>query len=112
VANPSIAQQGDAETVLRRAVALTPDAQAWETLGTILAGRGGALAESRDCYAVAVRIEPAFLRALNNLAVILHRLGQLRAAENHYTEVLRLASDNLDTWLNFAVLRGGPRALP
>jgi tetratricopeptide (TPR) repeat protein len=105
VANPSIAQQGDIETVLRRAVALRPDAHAWQTLGTILAERG-ALAESRDCYAAAVRIEPAFLQALNNLAVVLHRLGQLRAAENHYRQVLRRAPDNLDTWLNFAVLRG------
>jgi tetratricopeptide (TPR) repeat protein len=105
VANPSIAQPVDAETALRAAVALRPDAEAWLTLGTILAERG-ALAESRDCYAAAVRIEPAFLQALNNLAVILHRLGELRAAENRYTQALRLAPDNLDTWLNFAVFQG------
>jgi tetratricopeptide (TPR) repeat protein len=105
VANPSIAQPGDAETVLRRAVALRSDAQALQTLGTILAERG-ALAESRDCYAAAVQIAPGFLPALNNLAVVLHRLGQLRAAESRYAEVLRLAPDNVDTWLNFAAFQG------
>ena len=56
--------------------------------------------------AIAVRISPSFVDALNNLAVVLQLLGERGAAEACYTEVLRLAPDNSDIKLNFAALKG------
>jgi tetratricopeptide (TPR) repeat protein len=102
VANRPLAQP-DRDPV--QSIVPAPDAQAWQTLGTILVERG-ALAEGRDCYAAAVRIEPDFLQALNNLAVVLQRLGELGAAEARYREVLRIAPENPETLLNFAALHG------
>lgn len=95
-----------AEAAARLAVRREPGcANAWETLGTILIQRG-TLAESCECYATAVRIEPTFLQALNNLAVTLDRLGQLEAAEVRYRQLLHLAPENPEIQLNFATLLG------
>src|SRR5215475_13254093 len=70
-----------AETAARLALQRDPDcASAWETLGTILIQRG-LLEESCGCYETAVRIDPNFVQALNNLAVTLDRMGQLESAE-------------------------------
>jgi Flp pilus assembly protein TadD len=97
---------GAAEAAARLAVRRRPDcADAWETLGTILVQRH-ALEESRDCYATAVRIEPTFVQALNNLAVTLDRMGQLEAAEVRYREVLHLVPESPEIQLNFATLLG------
>jgi tetratricopeptide (TPR) repeat protein len=104
-AQARLGRPAEAEAANRRAIALRPDAQAWQTLGILMVGRG-ALAEGRDCFAMAVQIEPGFFEALNNLAVALQRLGQLGAAEACYREVLRLAPENLETQLNYAALQG------
>lgn len=94
----------EAVAAARRAVRCDPDrAEAWQSLGTVLA-EGGALEESRDCFAAAIAIAPGYVPAYGNLAVVLQQLGKLRAAEACYRDVLRLAPDNLDVWLNFAAL--------
>src|SRR5215470_6858608 len=80
-------------------------ADAWDTLGTILFDRG-AIAESRDCYQRAVQIRPDFLSALNNLAVVLHNLGQFDASETYYRKALKFQSNNFEIQLNFANLLG------
>jgi tetratricopeptide (TPR) repeat protein len=95
-----------AETAARLAVRRESDCtSAWETLGTILIQRG-LLAESCECYAKAVQIEPTFLQALNNLAVTLDRLGQLEAAEARFKQALHVAPESAEIQLNFATLLG------
>jgi tetratricopeptide (TPR) repeat protein len=93
-----------AEAAARLAVRRNPDcASAWDTLGTILVQRG-ALMEGRICYENAVQIEPAFVQALNNLAVTFEHLGQVGSAEARYKEALHFAPANAEIQLNFATL--------
>jgi len=95
-----------AEAAARLALLRDPDnAAAWETLGTILVQREK-LAESCACYEKAVEIDPAFVHALNNLAVTLDRLGRHKAAVARYKQVLRLEPENLEVQLNFVTLLG------
>jgi tetratricopeptide (TPR) repeat protein len=96
----------EAEAAGRLAVAREPGgAEAWNVLGAILADRD-ALAESRDCFAAAVRIDPRSVNGINNLAVMLQRLGELGAADACYRDLLALAPGNLDIELDFAILQG------
>ena len=50
------------------------------------------------------QIEPAFVQALNNLAVTFEHLGQVGSAETRYKEALRFAPANAKIQLNFATL--------
>jgi tetratricopeptide (TPR) repeat protein len=61
--------------------------------------------ESCACYEK-VQLEPAFSEALNNLAVILNRLGRPRAAEERYKQALLFAPESVDIRLNFAAPLG------
>jgi tetratricopeptide (TPR) repeat protein len=95
-------QSVKAELVARVAVERDPDcAEAWDTLGTILADRG-ALRESRDCYQRAVRIDPVFVQSLNNLAVVSHNLGEFEGAAALYRRALKLRPDDVEIQLNYA----------
>ena len=97
-------QSIEAEAVARVAVRHDANcAEAWDTLGTILAERG-AFMESRDCYQMAVRIDPMFLQALNNLAVVFHNLGQFEHAASCYRRALNLQPQSVEIQLNFANL--------
>ncbi|HWN50777.1 MAG TPA: tetratricopeptide repeat protein [Xanthobacteraceae bacterium] len=94
----------EAEAAARLAIRRDQDcAEAWDTLGTILADRG-ALVESRDCYQTAIQIAPMFLQPLNNLGVVLHNLGQFDEAVACYRRALNLQPENLKIQLNFAKL--------
>jgi tetratricopeptide (TPR) repeat protein len=85
----------EAEAAARLAIRRDQDcAEAWDTLGTILADRG-ALVESRDCYQTAIQIAPMFLQPLNNLGVVLHNLGQFDEAVACYRRALNLQPENL-----------------
>jgi Tfp pilus assembly protein PilF len=95
-----------AEAAARLALARDPDyADAWETLGTILAQRDQHT-ESCACYERAIEIEPNSVQALNNLAVTLDRLGRPYTAVARYRQVLRLAPESPEIQLNFATLLG------
>jgi tetratricopeptide (TPR) repeat protein len=94
----------EAEAAARLAIRLDQNcAEAWDTLGTILADRG-ALMASRDCYQTAIQIAPMFLQPLNNLGVVLHNLGQFDEAVACYRRALNLQPENLKIQLNFAKL--------
>jgi Tfp pilus assembly protein PilF len=95
-------QPAEAEAAARLAVERDPDcAEAWDTLGTILADRG-ALKESCHCYRRAVRIDPVFVQSLNNLAVVLCSLGQSEGAASLYRRALKLRPENVEIQLNYA----------
>src|SRR5262249_28033612 len=96
-----------AEAAARLAIRRDPYcASSWETLGTILVQRG-TLEESCDCYATAVRIEPTFAHAINNLAVTLDRMGQLESAEERYRQGLPPGPQRAPNPPNRATLPGG-----
>src|SRR5215831_16901663 len=78
-----------AEAAARLALSRDPNyAEAWETLGTILVQRGKH-AESCACYEKAVEINPNFVQALNNLAVILDRCPNSTRAHSIAMEFIR-----------------------
>lgn len=53
----------------------------------------------------ALVLQPDYLAALNNLAVIYRKAGKLAEAEECYARAVRLQPENADVWFNFGLLR-------
>lgn len=78
-------------------------ARAWDTLGTVLA-EAMQFGESKCCYEMAISIDPEFIEARHNLAVMLQMSGCTQDAEFHYRDVIRRAPQHTGAQVNFAGL--------
>ncbi len=61
-------------------------------------------AEEAECYRQALRLNPEYSQAHNNLGILLKHRGDLLAAAEHYREALRLAPDYPEAHYNYAIL--------
>src|SRR5579862_3572541 len=90
------------EAIARRKLEEEPgSAKAWESLGSLLLKRGE-LEESSHCFEGALRIDPTYLAALNNLTAVCYRQGRLADAEAPYRAALAAEPDNHLIQLNLA----------
>jgi len=89
----------EAETVLRRAVAVR-DAAAEFNLGTVL-DRQDRWDEARARYERALAINPFHTRAMNNLAAGLDRRGQTAAAMVLFERAIAIAPDAAQFYVNY-----------
>jgi Flp pilus assembly protein TadD len=60
--------------------------------------------KAKKHYRAALRVNPDYAEAHNNLAVLLHGEGDLVGAETHYATALRLRPRDPETNYNFALL--------
>ena len=110
----------DSETLYRRTLARTPDADlAHNNLGLLLF-RAGESEEAIKHFERALQIRPGSAHAHNNLANAYRVTGRPRQAAEHYEISLKLDPGNANTWNNLALLtatcadpsvRNGPRAV-
>ena len=94
----------EAKTHVEKALSLYPDsAQALLTQGDIL---GFMKMNSRaiDSYQKALRIDPSFQPALNNLALLYRKMGHLDAAKHYFEILLKLAPHLTSTRINLGSL--------
>jgi tetratricopeptide (TPR) repeat protein len=89
----------EAETNLRRAVALGDDATGYYNLGVVMEEQGRAR-EAEDCYRRALAVEPTHASANNNLAAVLAEAGRLAEAQEHWAMVLRFNPEHADAHAN------------
>lgn len=102
-------QSGDtarAETLYRQILANHPDlVEALYLLGTLLAQRGD-YPDALPLLLKATRLNPRHSRALNNLGITQHKLGQLNRSTEHYQAALALDPDYAEARSNLGdVLR-------
>lgn len=94
----------EAETCLRRVIALTPRyAAAHYCLGTVLREQDR-LEEAVDSYNYSLQLHPGNAEAHNNLGVILHDLDRCPEAEAHYRQALQLRPDYAAAYRNLGLL--------
>ena len=80
-------------------------APAWDLLGSVFVERSS-LTEACSCYEIALKLEPSFPSATNNIAVTLERLGRLQDAEVYYRTLLTKVYASAEIKTNFAALLG------
>ncbi len=62
----------------------------------------GSLAEASRLYGEALRLDPRYAKAHNNLGLVLERQGMLLEAERSFERARELAPDDSSPWLNLA----------
>jgi hypothetical protein len=91
----------DAESLWRRALAVSPSAIAHASMGVVLDDKG----RSDDAIAhfvLALRMNPRLAHAQNNWGIALARQGKWTEAIAHYEEALRLSPGYAEAHLNLA----------
>jgi tetratricopeptide (TPR) repeat protein len=94
----------EAETWLRRAVELQPDATDPRYLLGVLLHQRGELGEAEACYRQALALAPDYADAHNNLGVLLRSLNRLDAAEASYRRALASKPADVDAHYNLGNL--------
>ncbi len=82
--------------ILRTAIFRHPeDHELWNSLGSLVSESGDP-AQAATFYAEALRLNPAFARAHNNMANVYELLGEPKKALPHYEEALKDPADDKD----------------
>ncbi len=114
--NLSLAYRGlgrmpEAETELREAVRLRPDAEIFNNLGTVLLELGRP-AEAEAAWRDALRLKPEHAEAHNNLGTVLLQLSQPAEAAAALREAIRLAPANAKIYYNLGAAYQALNMLP
>lgn len=96
----------DQETLFKRAIAVTEDN--WKAHLMVSQSRAaeGRFSEALGPAAEAVRLNPAYPRARNNLGFVLYRLGRVDEAIGEFQRALVLQSDYAEAHLNLGIAYG------
>jgi protein O-mannosyl-transferase len=98
-----VAHWQNAETLFRRAIAVTKDNYvAHYNLGQTLSA-GGRIQEAIEHYYTTLRLKPDHEGAHNNLGLTFALHGQWQEATNHYTAALRASPGNPDVRFNMGI---------
>ena len=92
-------QIAEAETLIRRAIAISPEPGALANLGSILAHQGGAAA-ALEHYEAALRIEPGHVQSLVHMGNTLIELRRYEHALSAYDRALKVSPLLLDALCN------------
>ena len=70
------------------------------------------LMDAKRLYGEALRIDPGYVDALNNLAVVYMHEKNFSAAQRHFEKAIRLKPDNVDPYYNLACIYSIKGELP
>lgn len=90
----------------QQAIAIRPNAKTWSNLGAVYR-RQGKVADARDAYANALRLDPQSPDAHFGLGIIAAERGDRAAAVRAYEEALRYDPNMEEVWLNLGALHAG-----
>ena len=111
VAAAQVRLWADDVTLFRHTLAVTSDNYPIENNMGVALLNLGLTEEATTHLRNAIRINPAYGKAILNLGIALARSGSGREAQSSYEQLLRLEPDNAEAHYNLAVLLAGQRSL-
>jgi tetratricopeptide (TPR) repeat protein len=99
-----LGRDDDAETTIKRALALGDDAVGFYNLGIVMEHRDR-IAEAETAYRRAIALGPGLASARNNLGALLAARGQLNDAARELLESIRLDPSAPDAYTNLSAVR-------
>jgi len=99
-----LGRSADGAELIRKSLALVPDAADWHNNLGIVLQESGQLDDAIGVYHRAIALDPAHTNAYSNLGVLLRATGKPVEAEDAYRTAIRLDPQHVDAHTNLGVL--------